>query len=601
MLADAVPAGPQGEIVLVQSQTQTVDDPAFRAASPTRSRRCSRSRPGEEPPLAARAGARRPDLGGRPHGDGRRSTSEATDRREAPRRSTRSTRGRPAAAARHPGFFVGEAGVSSEKALNDAFNKQLREGRLISMPLTLLVLLIVFGALVAARHPAAARAHGGARDARAARAPEPPASRWTRTSARSSCSSGSPSASTTRSSTSSASARSGRAGSSERAALEAAAATSGRSVLISGLTVMVAMAGMLFTGDKTYLSFGIATMLVVAVAMLGSLTVLPALLVAARRQGREGPDPVPRPAPPRAVASRFWCAILDRVLRRPVVSAVLAGGVLVALAAAGAAPAHRAARARRPAEEPQDRPAARPDPDGVPRRCHPGPRRDPGADATPRRSRAAVAELKREALATGLMTGPIEVDVNPRRHRHPRRDPAQGQRHGHDVAARASTTLRDDVLPATIGKLARRDLRRHAARPRPRRTTNEPLKHAAPLVFGFVLMFAFLLLLISFRSLVIAAKAIVLNLLSVAAAYGVLVIVFQWGWGESLLELPLERRHRAVAADLHVRDPVRPLDGLPRVHPEPDPRGLRPRAVRPRRRSRTGSRPRPASSPAPRS
>ena len=54
-------------------------------------------------------------------------------------------------------------------------------------------------------------------------------------------------------------------------------------------------------------------------------------------------------------------------------------------------------------------------------------------------------------------------------------------------------------------------------------------------MFGFVLMFAFLLLLVSFRSIVIALKAIVLNLLSVGAAFGVLVVVFQWGWGESLL------------------------------------------------------------------
>ena len=57
-----------------------------------------------------------------------------------------------------------------------------------------------------------------------------------------------------------------------------------------------------------------------------------------------------------------------------------------------------------------------------------------------------------------------------------------------------------------------------------------------PLVFGFVLLFAFGLLLVSFRSIVIALKAIVLNLLSVAAAYGVLVAIFQWGWGESLLD-----------------------------------------------------------------
>ena len=109
-------------------------------------------------------------------------------------------------------------------------------------------------------------------------------------------------------------------GRSERAALEAAAATSGRSVLISGLTVMVAMAGMFLTGDKTFASFGVATMMVVAVAMLGSLTVLPALLSRLgdrvdrlhvplvgrlRRDERRGPhlgrDRRPRPAPAAAV------------------------------------------------------------------------------------------------------------------------------------------------------------------------------------------------------------------------------------------------------------------------------------------------------------
>ena len=61
------------------------------------------------------------------------------------------------------------------------------------------------------------------------------------------------------------------------------------------------------------------------------------------------------------------------------------------------------------------------------------------------------------------------------------------------------------------------------------------MKKSVPLVFGFVLLFAFILMLISFRSIVVAVKAIVLNLLSVAAAYGVLVATFQWGWGEGLL------------------------------------------------------------------
>ena len=61
------------------------------------------------------------------------------------------------------------------------------------------------------------------------------------------------------------------------------------------------------------------------------------------------------------------------------------------------------------------------------------------------------------------------------------------------------------------------------------------MKTAAPLVFAFVLLFAFGLMLVSFRSIVIATKAIVLNLLSVAAAYGILVLVFQHGWGKQVL------------------------------------------------------------------
>ena len=61
------------------------------------------------------------------------------------------------------------------------------------------------------------------------------------------------------------------------------------------------------------------------------------------------------------------------------------------------------------------------------------------------------------------------------------------------------------------------------------------MRSSLPLVFGFVLSFAFLLMLFAFRSIVIAIKAIVLNLLSVAAAYGVLVLVFQHGWGKGLL------------------------------------------------------------------
>ena len=99
-----------------------------------------------------------------------------------------------------------------------------------------------------------------------------------------------------------------------------------------------------------------------------------------------------------------------------------------------------------------------------------------------------------------------------------------------------------------------------------------------PLVFAFVLGLAFLLLLVTFRSIVVPIKAIVLNLLSVGAAYGVLVLVFQDGLGEDLLGFHSQRRRQLLAADVPVRDPVRAVDGLPRADPEPGPRGRRPGA-----------------------
>ena len=87
---------------------------------------------------------------------------------------------------------------------------------------------------------------------------------------------------------------------------------------------------------------------------------------------------------------------------------------------------------------------------------------------------------------------------------------------------RRSATLPDSEVAVTGMTAGRADF-------------NDQMKTVAPLVFGFVLLFAFGLMLVSFRSVVIAAKAVILNLLSVGAAYGVLVLVFQHGWGKGLL------------------------------------------------------------------
>ena len=203
------------------------------------------------------------------------------------------------------------------------------------------------------------------------------------------------------------------AGRSEQAALEAAAATSGRSVLISGLTVMVAMAGMFLTGDQIFASLGVATILVVAIAMLGSLTVLPALL---SKLG-DRVDRVRVPLVGRLAEDdgegRVWGAIVDRVLRRPLVSAVVAGGVLLALAAAGAAAPHGDAGAGHV-------PAVAPRHPGVQPRCS---RRSPGKalpanvvvkapNVNAPAVREAIRRLEQRALASGRMHEPITVDVN---------------------------------------------------------------------------------------------------------------------------------------------------------------------------------------------
>jgi uncharacterized membrane protein YdfJ with MMPL/SSD domain len=436
-------------------------------------------------------------------------------------------------AAAHPSFFVGEAGaVSSDKALTAAFNKQLAQAGERSIPLTLLILLLVFGAIVAAGVPlllalsavmgtmglVALPSHLVPMDSNVAavlllvglavgvdyslfylkREREERA-----------------------------------AGKSHRAALEAAAATSGRSVLISGVTVMIAMAGMLFSGDKTYLSFGIATMMVVGVAMLGSLTVLPALLSKLGDRVEKGRIPfLSRMVRRSGGESRVWSAILTPALKHPLVSAIAAVAVLLALAL----PVLHLHTAQSGLD------ALPHNIDTVPtiekiQQSFPG-SADPAlvaieADTDAPATQQAIADLRKAALATGEMQGPIEVEANAAHTVARVTIPLKGE--GTDaVSNHALDTLRDNILPATIGKL---DGVTYAVTGGTAESAdaNALLKRSAPLVFGFVLTFAFLLLLISFRSIVIATKAIVLNLLSVGAAYGVLVIVFQYGWGESIL------------------------------------------------------------------
>jgi RND superfamily putative drug exporter len=102
------------------------------------------------------------------------------------------------------------------------------------------------------------------------------------------------------------------------------------------------------------------------------------------------------------------------------------------------------------------------------------------------------------------------------------------------ASVKALETLRNDVIPATLGKVGSIDAA-VTGETAGTHDFNEQMKSHAPLVFGFVLALCFVLLLVTFRSLVIPIKAVLLNLLSVGAAYGLLVLVFQHRWAEGLL------------------------------------------------------------------
>ena len=118
-------------------------------------------------------------------------------------------------------------------------------------------------------------------------------------------------------------------GAEPRDALHRAAATSGQAVLISGATVLIAMAGMFIAGNKIFSGMAIGTMIVVLCAMVGSLTVLPAAMAKLGDRVDRGRIPFFGKRKHAAGESRFWGFVLDRVLRRPVLAIALAGGVML--------------------------------------------------------------------------------------------------------------------------------------------------------------------------------------------------------------------------------------------------------------------------------
>jgi uncharacterized membrane protein YdfJ with MMPL/SSD domain len=434
--------------------------------------------------------------------------------------------------ARHPGFEIDELGsASTGKATDEAFGQMLAKAGMIALPLTLVILLVVFGSAVAALVPLllAISAVVAAISLVALPSQLFPVDEqiaevilliglavgidyslfYLRREREERA-----------------------AGRGERAALEAAAATSGRAVLISGITVLIAMAGMFLSGDKTFISFSIGTMMVVAIAMLGSLTVLPALLGKLGDRVEKGRIPFLQRRRRNGGESRVWGALLERVLRRPVVSALAAGAVLVALTV----PAFSLNTATTGIDDisiPEIEPMKKLDA-AFPGGNEPATVAIRAEDVHAEPVREAIAELKSRALASGQMSGPFELETSRESTVATLDIPLAGN--GSDATSQAALAmLRGELLPQTVGTV---DGVEYAVTGTTAldKDWEASMTKTAPLVFGFVLIFAFLLLLASFRSIVVAVSAIVLNVLSVGAAFGLLVILFQWGWGESFLD-----------------------------------------------------------------
>jgi len=432
---------------------------------------------------------------------------------------------------RHPGLYIAEAGdASGDKMFSDTLDEGLSRLSMLSIPVTLGILLVAFGAVVAALIPVglALTAIVAAIGLLAG------ASRLA------------PTVDTTQHVLLLVGLAVGvdyclfyirrerderRNGADPHRALVIAAQTSGRSVWISGLTVIVAMGGMFFTQDATFVSFGMATILVVATAVLGSLTVLPALLSALG----DRVDAIKIPGLYRRTSEgRVWKAVLRVVLAKPLISAVVAVAALAAIASP-------ALDLRTKGSNIEDMSPKQPTVQAFVAIAEAFPTEVVPAEVVVRaptvrgpQFEAALADFRRAATASGQLREPIEVRVNPAGTVAVVAVGLTGN--GSDrTSERAVDTLRATVAPDTLGRLAGSTVAVSGDTAENMDFTRR-LSDSVPWVFAFVLGLAFLLLLVSFRSVVVAVTGVVLNLLSVAAAYGMLVFIFQDGHFESVLD-----------------------------------------------------------------
>ncbi|MGW1250209.1 MMPL family transporter [Streptomyces sp. NPDC002535] len=436
----------------------------------------------------------------------------------------------------HEGVRIDQIGTgSTAKGLGETLGEDFRKAELISLPLTLLILLVVFGAIIAAGVPVLlALSCVGAAIGLSALAshvlPETSAvsnvillmgmavgvdyslfhlkrEREER-----------------------------RKGASHLDAIEIAAETSGHTVVVSGTTVIVSMAGLYLAQEATFASLATGSIIVVAVAVLASLTVLPALLA---KLGSW----VDRPRVPflwrltlrSSSGSRLWPALLRPALVRPALTLAVSVGALLLLALPALdlrlkQPGSDDLSRDIPVVRAMDRLTAAFPGKGT---VHQVAVRAPAerADEVEAALRSLLNRAEGQRLFAHDLAPAIRASADRRVH-----TVAVGTPHSpRSDGARASLALLRAWVPEALapvrgaegavgGKVAQGvDFTGH-------------LKDRMPWVVGFVLLLTFVTMAAIFRSLAVALSAILLNLLSAAASFGVLVAVFQHTWAEGLLD-----------------------------------------------------------------
>ena len=434
--------------------------------------------------------------------------------------------------AAHPDLLVAEAGGASASAAgNSLLESDFRRAEFSSVPITLILLLVVFGALIAAGIPVLLAGSAVAATISLLAIP----SRWL----------------PIRSGTAEIVLILGMAvgvdyslfylrrereeraaGRSPADALRVAAATSGRAIVISGLTVMISLAGLFLSGIILFTGMAFGTITVVGVAVAGSLTVLPGLLSMLGDWADRGRIPFLGRHRTEARPSRLWAALVRRVVRHP-----LAWGGAAAIAMLALAAPVLGMRLGNPivnlpgnvvVAQTLDKISA-----AFPGRPAPAEVVVTGQDLAGARVRAALAALQKRALTSGPIRAPITVtpvasgrglivDV-----------PLAGNG-SNSVSTNALLTLRNQVLPQTLGKVSGVSfaVTGDTAINHDWSTT---LRARTPIVFGVVAGLAFVVLMIAFRSVTLPLVSVVLNLLSVGVAYGVITLIFQDGRLQGLL------------------------------------------------------------------